>query len=113
MTAPSDADPRFVAAAEGWLAACQKLVSDYHVAHYPNIPDTTLSLKWGQRYIKVIADDAAGRGQRSVWAFLDQTTGDVLKAASWKAPAPHARGNLFDETGGLGRVGPYGPEYLR
>jgi hypothetical protein len=50
---------------------------------------------------------------RSAWAFVDKTTGDVLKAASWKKPAKHARGNIFDEWNGLKSVGPYGPAYLR
>ena len=110
MTAPANADPRFLAAVERFLAGAQKLISDQHAALYPNIPDTILSLEWGRRYIKVVA--ASGPG-RHVWGFIDQTNGDILKAASWKAPAEHARGNLFDETGGLGRVGPGGPEYLR
>ena len=35
--------------------------------------------------------------------------GDLLKAATWKAPAKHARGNIID---GSARFGVYGPEYL-
>jgi hypothetical protein len=38
--------------------------------------------------------------------------GDVLKAASYKKPAKHARGNIFDDDNGLKNVGPYGPAYL-
>jgi hypothetical protein len=40
------------------------------------------------------------------------TYGDILKAASWKAPAKHARGNVFDGNWGIGSVGVYGPAYL-
>jgi hypothetical protein len=36
-------------------------------------------------------------GQRSVHAFLDPATGDVYKAAGWKAPAKGARYNLLDD----------------
>jgi hypothetical protein len=39
--------------------------------------------------------------------------GDVLKAASWRAPAKHARGNIFDEYDGLRNMNEYGPAYLR
>jgi hypothetical protein len=39
------------------------------------------------------------------------TNGDVLKPASWKAPAKGARGNIFDEHNGLNRMTEYGPEY--
>lgn len=35
--------------------------------------------------------------------------GDLLKPATWKAPAKHARGNIID---GTARFGVYGPEYL-
>ena len=35
--------------------------------------------------------------------------GDLLKAATWKAPAKHSRGNIID---GTARYGVYGPEYL-
>jgi hypothetical protein len=39
--------------------------------------------------------------------------GDVFKAASYKIPAKGARGNIFDDKNGIGRMGPYGPEYNR
>ncbi len=42
----------------------------------------------------------------------DVKAGDVMKPASWKAPAKHARGNVFDESG-IECVNHYGPEYLR
>ena len=60
----------------------------------------------GKRYIRITCD-------RSVHAFVDKTNGDVLKPASWKAPAKHARGNIFDAKNGLGSMGPFGPAYLR
>lgn len=41
------------------------------------------------------------------------TTTENFEAAGWKAPAKHARGNIFDERNGLGAMGPYGPAYLR
>ena len=53
------------------------------------------------------------------WGFISRVDGDLkgspikkgdlLKAASWKAPAKHARGNITD---GTARYGVYGPEYL-
>lgn len=38
--------------------------------------------------------------------------GDVFRPASWKAPAKHARGNIYALDGGLGCCGPYGVEYM-
>ena len=49
----------------------------------------------------------------SAWAFIDRSTGDVLKPATYKAPAKHARGNIFDPQNGMSSMGPYGPAYLR
>ncbi len=49
----------------------------------------------------------------SVHSFIDMETGDVLMAASFKAPAKHARGNIYDEHNGLKNMGPFGPRTLR
>jgi len=55
----------------------------------------------------------------SCWGFISRVDGDLkgspikkgdlLKAATWKAPAKHARGNIID---GTARYGVYGPEYI-
>ena len=58
----------------------------------------SFSVKVGKKYIKVIKDN-------SVWGFVVNTTddpmfryGDILKPASWAAPARNgARGNVFGE----------------
>ena len=57
-----------------------------------------LSLKPGRKFIKVV------EGNR-VWGFiakvdgthkgLPMLKGDILKAAGWRAPAKHSRGNIF------------------
>ena len=59
-----------------------------------------LSLKPGRKFIKVV------EGTR-VWGFIaivDGThkgvpmlKGDILKAATWRAPAKHSRGSIFDK----------------
>lgn len=66
----------------------------------------------GKKYIRVHEMDKNGQ-PTSVYCFIDTTNGDVLKAAGWKTPAKHARGNIFDEHNGLARCNSYGPEYLR
>ena len=45
----------------------------------------------GRKYHKIIMD---ANGSRSVHAFVDKKTGEVYKAASFKAPAKHVRFNL-------------------
>jgi hypothetical protein len=73
---------------------------DEHTGQYVYTADTA-----GRKYIRIVHEyvmpgrTAVGRGL-SVHCFIDAETGDVLKAAGWKAPAKDARGNLltgFDE----------------
>lgn len=49
-----------------------------------------------RKYAKIILHTP--QGQRSAHAFVDLSTGDVYKSASWKAPAKNGvRFNLVDE----------------
>lgn len=49
----------------------------------------------GQRYARVVM--SIGGKHNSVHAFYNLRTGDVLKAAGWKAPAKGVRFNLLDD----------------
>lgn len=71
-----------------------------------------LIVEVGQKYIRLWQGT-------SCWGFISRVDGDLkgapikkgdlLKAATWKAPAKHARGNIID---GTARYGVYGPDYL-
>ena len=64
--------------------------------HFPMLSADTYWVEGGQKYIKI----ASGRsnGQTMVHCFVDALTGDVYKAAGWKAPALNgAHYNLMDE----------------
>ena len=100
--------PQFVS----WLAGSQKISDDYMAKTFPTLARPILEASDGSRYIRIIRRGQTNRGG-SAHAFIDRTTGDVLKPASWKAPAKHARGNIFDDKNGLGSMGQYGPAYLR
>jgi hypothetical protein len=100
--------PEFEKAFNEWFKAAQKMVNDYMKKEFPG-QSKSLSFTQGPKRIKIVATNESGH--QSVWAFIDKATGDVLKPASWKAPAKGARGNIFDKDKGLKRVGPYGPEY--
>jgi|TARA_R110000796_G_scaffold72277_1_gene163552 hypothetical protein len=51
----------------------------------------------GKKYFKVIDES-------SVEAFVEKTTGDVYKPASWAAPAKNARYNLATDLNLLNKV---------
>jgi hypothetical protein len=112
----NDNTPEF----QSWLAGAAKIVADDYAANFPSLTPSTLRADFGSRYAKIIRTtwhkDGSGvinKNQDSVHAFIDRTNGDVLKPASWKAPAKHNRGNIFGFANGLGTMGPYGPAYLR
>ena len=94
--------PEFVS----FLAGCNKIVADHRYRRGFNLVAKPITARSGRRYIKLLGDT-------SVFAFVDRTNGDVLKPASYKAPAKHARGNIFLSDHGLGLVGPFGPAYLK
>ena len=96
-----------------WLTAAQTIINENYASKFPNLTPSVLEMSDGRRYIRIDSIVDNGAGQRSVWAFIDKWSGDILKPAGYKAPAKHARGNLFDSTGGVGWLTPYGPAYLK
>jgi len=107
-------------AAEMLVKGVQKKINDYFKMEYKNLDPDVLEIKKGKRYIKIIRKNVHSKkimSGGSVFLFLDakkgDTYGDILKPASWRAPAKHARGNVFDGKWGVGSVGVYGPAYLR
>ena len=91
---------------ESYFDGCKEIFLNYMNRDCPKLTPDEMSFKQGSRYIKII------RGG-SVHCFVDRSNGDVLKAASWKAPAKHARGNIFNLDNGLECMGPYGAAYLK
>lgn len=89
-------------------------VSEYYQRTSPILceggPYVTIIAEPGRKYVKLVS---VGRSQRSVYCFLDMN-GNIFKAATWKAPAKHIRGSIFDENYGWGKaLGPYGAAYLK
>lgn len=65
-----------------------------------------LEIQMGRKYARVVTDS-------SVHTFVNLENGDILKAASWKAPAPNGvRGSIFAEDYGMSCVGPFGAIYV-
>jgi len=101
----------FEAKLQSFVAGC-KSISDADIDRWhPNNPKYDFTATDGKRYVRVVR--GVSPHNRGVHCFVDKTNGDVLKAAGWKVPAKHARGNIFADDNGLSRMGPHGPEYLR
>lgn len=82
-----------------WLERVKKIYHDSNLTIDPK----------GIKYTRIV--HTRDNGGSSVLCFIDKSNGDVLKPATWKAPAKHARGNIF-EVGKEG-IGKWGANYLR
>lgn len=73
----------------------------------------TVLVEFGRRYAKLISMDVRNgeTSAHSVYCFVDMTNGDILKAATWKAPAKHARGNVLSDER-MNAVTAYGAVYI-
>lgn len=116
-------DPAFLS----FVAAVDKLREDYRQEHGYTYCSRfgAVAGEEGHRFIKVYSTETVnGHTKESIYCFVavcDFSTkflgnvkkGDVMKPASYKAPAKHARGNVYDEFNGLKTCDSYGPGYLR
>jgi hypothetical protein len=103
----------FQAKFNDFMVACQAMLNKHMTTKFPTLPLELLCPDEGNRYIRIWKrGEGEGKGHGSAWAFVDKKNGDILKPATWRAPAKHARGNIFHENP-LKQVGPYGPNYLK
>jgi len=94
---------------ETFRAALENMLLEYRSARFPTLPAPTVEISTGKRFARIIKKDGSSV---SAYGFIDLVNGDLLKAASWKAPAMHARGNIFNQDM-LSGCGPYGMAYLK
>ena len=79
-------------------------------------PNSKHPIDFGSKYARIWTQYKDG--QKSAWGFItlkdnpkkNIKVGDLLKVATWKDPAKHARGNIID---GTSRYGEYGVAYLK
>jgi len=74
------------------LMLCDALQQSYQLSH-PNGRNYSYALISGRKYHKVM--QCVDGQTESVHAFIDRKTGEVYKAASYKAPAKGVRFNLL------------------
>jgi hypothetical protein len=110
MTSIDLTHERFNAALETFVKGCADVRAAYFAKHFYSPDATTFEIERGPKNVRVVRVDGSSR---SVHCFVEIASGTVLKAAGWKVPAKHARGNIFDEWNGLKTMGPHGAAYLR
>ena len=108
----ADKGEQFESALGTFVSNVQDQIDAHYAKHLGNLTPCQLHADTrGRKYIRIVRTSDGGEGQRSVFCFIERATGNVLKAASWKAPAKHARGTIYGDASGYG-VTPYGANYL-
>jgi hypothetical protein len=86
-----------------FVADAQQQIDEHHQTQFPSMPRPFLVTVGGRRYVRLIRRDPSGTyGTPTVsrtYAFLDRTTGAVLRPAGSAldaGPDPIPRGHLFD-----------------
>jgi len=85
---------------------CQILKANYYMNG--STLDYDFIIEPGRKYLKVVMVS----NQRSVHAFVDAETGDLYKAASWRAPAKGVRYNLINDMNILRKNADWAGSYL-
>jgi hypothetical protein len=94
---------------EKFRTALEKMIVKHHVEWFPRALPPSIEISTGKRFARIIKKSGSSI---DAYGFIDLKNGDLLKAASWKAPAMHARGNIFADDM-LAGCGPYGMAYLK
>ena len=106
-------DAKTAAALASFVSTAQSVVDAYYRQSCPNLTPSKLTVDpGGKRYVRIVTTTDGGQGQRSAYCFVDITNGNILKSATWKAPAKHARGSIFAVDNGRSAIGPHGANYL-
>ena len=102
----------------------QKLIDAHYATNFPMLTVPQVEVKFGRTYAKItkVTEENDFRASRTVHSFIALKdvsnkeitckAGDILKAAGWDAPAPHARGSILNQNI-LDGVNEYGADYLR
>lgn len=94
-----------------FITNIQANVDAHYAKNYPRLtPEKIFAEPGGKRFVK-IAKGVPGQPGKSVFCFVERSTGDVYKAASWKAPAKGIRGNIKNPAESSCTV--YGAKYAR
>lgn len=101
---------------EKYLEVIRKLTEGYHGSMKFDLKLPTIVAKYGSRYVAVIVTENWNLGQpsRRIHSFVDIKNGNILKAATFRAPARNGvRGNIFSADVGRSVIDWHGAKYLK
>jgi hypothetical protein len=80
-----------------FIEKVRERITEYYTTSFPSLQVPKVEVNKGRRYWKFVRVD----NQQSVIGFVDTKNGDILKAATWRAPAKHSRGSIFSLSLGM------------
>jgi hypothetical protein len=84
------------------------ILADYKATGFNQAKHTSkdaFEIKVGSKFLRLFFGG-------SIWCFLEKKTGDIYMAATYKAPAKKARGNVYDPNT-WSKYSWCGPHYLK
>ena len=92
----------FTEALENFRAVSEEIILAHFARNEFTFAVPSVVIGTGKKYIKLWNAEAHNGGEAAInriHAFVEVSTGDIFKPASTKAPAKHARGNIYDDGG--------------
>jgi hypothetical protein len=87
----------FAQALEAYIDAIQQASDTNFKENYKVLWDSGQAPKFkympGDKFVRITREDV----QKSVFCFVEISTGDIYKPASWSARAKGVRGNIYNE----------------
>lgn len=99
-----------------FVSSLQEMVDKHFEGSLKNLKPNQISIDpGGKKYVRIVSTTVhsdGSNGQRSVHCFVNKENGDILMAATWKAPAKHPRGNIY-QPNAMDAVTVHGAKYLK
>lgn len=88
---------RFALTLQSYIDKIQEHSDNDFKKNYPALWESGQAPKFkympGDKFVRITREDS----QKSVFCFVELSTGDIYKPASWNARAKGVRGNIFNE----------------
>ena len=88
----------------------QKITDQYYADMNFSTQNCKVSVNMGRKFAKIVKTNEGGG--TSVHSFVELSTGNVYKAASWNSRAKHVRANINDYESLKRGVNHHGANYL-
>ena len=90
---------------DAYVQAVQARVNGYFAKTSPNNKPPVIKAEPSRKYVRLVAEEHDGT-YRSAIGFIEPVSGEIYKAAGWKAPAKGVRGRLSDIPAAVARTFP-------